>query len=230
MKILGEEALARESRSRWRWCRSTAHGVIEGDSKGESSNARQRAKSRSGHKRRDFVRTFDPARNRSRPARGLGDQPALLHARGGRRGRWACGVPDRLARQQQLRRRLRSRRRLRRDPRVERLPRLPRVPQGARAQLYPAVALGACALSDYANNKSGLCFPKMETLANTLKRSVRTIQRHLHLLKTLGHIEFVERRRHKGNCCCQLRRTPFSRTSENSVKAKFAELSFHDIG
>jgi len=44
MKILGEEALARESRSRWRWCRSTAHGVIEGDSKGESSNARQRAK------------------------------------------------------------------------------------------------------------------------------------------------------------------------------------------
>jgi hypothetical protein len=55
-----------------------------------------------------------------------------------------------------------------------------------------------CALSDYANNKSGLCFPKMETLANTLKRSVRTIQRHLQLLKTLGHIEFVERRRHKG--------------------------------
>jgi hypothetical protein len=55
-----------------------------------------------------------------------------------------------------------------------------------------------CALSDYANNKNGLCFPKMQTLANTLKRSVRTIQRHLHLLKTLGHIEFVERRRHKG--------------------------------
>jgi DNA-binding transcriptional MocR family regulator len=55
-----------------------------------------------------------------------------------------------------------------------------------------------CALSDYANNKSGLCFPKMETLAHTLKRSVRTIQRHLHLLKSLGHIEFVERRRHKG--------------------------------
>ena len=55
-----------------------------------------------------------------------------------------------------------------------------------------------CALSDYANNKSGLCFPKMQTLANTLKRSVRTIQRHLHLLKSLGHIEFVERRRHKG--------------------------------
>jgi hypothetical protein len=55
-----------------------------------------------------------------------------------------------------------------------------------------------CALSDYANNKNGLCFPKMQTLANTLNRSVRTIQRHLHLLKTLGHIEFVERRRHKG--------------------------------
>jgi hypothetical protein len=38
----------------------------------------------------------------------------------------------------------------------------------------------------------------METLAATLNRSVRTIQRHLHLLQTLGLIEFVERRRHKG--------------------------------
>jgi DNA-binding transcriptional MocR family regulator len=54
-----------------------------------------------------------------------------------------------------------------------------------------------CALSDYANNKSGLCFPKMETLANTLKRSVRTIQRHLHLLRERGVIEFVERRRNR---------------------------------
>ena len=38
----------------------------------------------------------------------------------------------------------------------------------------------------------------METLARTLNRSVRTIQRHLHLLRKLGLIEFVERRRHKG--------------------------------
>jgi len=55
-----------------------------------------------------------------------------------------------------------------------------------------------CALTDYANNKSGLCWPKMETLAKTLGRSVRTVQRHLHLLKECGLIEFVERRRHKG--------------------------------
>jgi DNA-binding transcriptional ArsR family regulator len=55
-----------------------------------------------------------------------------------------------------------------------------------------------CALADYSNNKSGLCWPKMETLAKTLGRSVRTVQRHLHLLKELGLIEFVERRRHKG--------------------------------
>jgi len=55
-----------------------------------------------------------------------------------------------------------------------------------------------CALADYANNKSGLCWPKMETLAKTLGRSVRTVQRHLHLLKELGLIEFVERRRQKG--------------------------------
>jgi len=38
----------------------------------------------------------------------------------------------------------------------------------------------------------------MDTLARTLNRSVRTVQRHLHLLKDLGLIEFVERRRHKG--------------------------------
>ena len=55
-----------------------------------------------------------------------------------------------------------------------------------------------CALTDYANNKTGLCWPKMETLANTLGRSVRTIQRHLHLLKELGLVEFVERRRLRG--------------------------------
>jgi DNA-binding transcriptional ArsR family regulator len=55
-----------------------------------------------------------------------------------------------------------------------------------------------CALSDYANNKTGLCWPKMETLARTLGRSVRTVQRHLHILKELGLIEFVERRRQSG--------------------------------
>jgi len=63
----------------------------------------------------------------------------------------------------------------------------------------PAEAIPTyCALSDYANNKSGLCWPKMETLAKTLGRSVRTVQRHLHLLKELGLIEFVERRRNSG--------------------------------
>jgi DNA-binding transcriptional ArsR family regulator len=55
-----------------------------------------------------------------------------------------------------------------------------------------------CALTDYANNKTGLCWPKMETLARTLGRSVRTIQRHLHLLRELGLVEFVERRRLQG--------------------------------
>ena len=63
----------------------------------------------------------------------------------------------------------------------------------------PAEAIPTyCALTDYANNKTGLCWPKMETLANTLGRSVRTIQRHLHLLKEIGLVEFVERRRLRG--------------------------------
>ena len=55
-----------------------------------------------------------------------------------------------------------------------------------------------CALSDYTNNKTGLCWPKMETLASTLSRSVRTVQRHLHQLRELGLVEFVERRRWRG--------------------------------
>jgi DNA-binding transcriptional ArsR family regulator len=63
----------------------------------------------------------------------------------------------------------------------------------------PAEAIPTyCALTDYANNKTGLCWPKMETLAKTLGRSVRTVQRHLHLLKELDLIEFVERRRLRG--------------------------------
>jgi hypothetical protein len=63
----------------------------------------------------------------------------------------------------------------------------------------PAEAIPTyCALADYANNKTGECYPKMETLAKTLKRSVRTIQRHVHLLCSLGLIEVLERRRHKG--------------------------------
>lgn len=53
------------------------------------------------------------------------------------------------------------------------------------------------ALADYTNNTTGLCWPRMDTLARTLGRTPRTIQYHLHLLKELGLIEFVERRRDK---------------------------------
>lgn len=52
-----------------------------------------------------------------------------------------------------------------------------------------------CALADHADNRSGLCWPRMETLARRLSRSPRTVQRHLHLLKERGLVEFVERRR-----------------------------------
>ncbi len=52
-----------------------------------------------------------------------------------------------------------------------------------------------CVLADHANNKNGLCWPKMETLAAGIGRSVRTIQRHLHILRDLGLVQFVHRRR-----------------------------------
>ncbi len=81
--------------------------------------------------------------------------------------------------------------------------------QGVPAEAIPTY----CALSDYANNKTGLCWPKMETLAAILNRSVRTIQRHLHLLRELGLIEFVSRRRHKGRFSSYLYRILFIATT-----------------
>jgi DNA-binding transcriptional ArsR family regulator len=62
---------------------------------------------------------------------------------------------------------------------------------GVPTEVIPTYA----ALADFSNNKSGLAWPRMETLARRLCRSPRTIQRHLHLLKEKGLIEFVERKR-----------------------------------
>jgi DNA-binding transcriptional ArsR family regulator len=81
------------------------------------------------------------------------------------------------------------------NPKFTRIPKVrDLIEAGVPAEAIPTY----CALTDYANNKTGLCWPKMETLAKTLGRSVRTVQRHLHLLKELGLIEFVERRRLRG--------------------------------
>jgi DNA-binding transcriptional ArsR family regulator len=80
-------------------------------------------------------------------------------------------------------------------PKFTRIPKVrDLVEAGVPAEAIPTY----CAVTDYANNRTGLCWPKMETLARTLDRSVRTVQRHLHLLKELGLIEFVERRRLRG--------------------------------
>ncbi len=80
-------------------------------------------------------------------------------------------------------------------PKFTRIPKMrDLIEAGVPAEAIPTY----CALTDYANNKTGLCWPKMETLAKTLDRSVRTVQRHLHLLKELGLIDFVERRRLRG--------------------------------
>jgi DNA-binding transcriptional ArsR family regulator len=65
------------------------------------------------------------------------------------------------------------------------------VASGVPVEAIPTYA----ALADYANNKNGLCWPRMDTLAAGIGRSVRTIQRHLHTLRALGLVEFVQRRR-----------------------------------
>ncbi len=76
-----------------------------------------------------------------------------------------------------------------------RFTRIPKVHDLILAGVPTEVIPTYCALADYSNNKTGLCWPRMETLARRLSRSPRTIQRHLHLLKERGLIEFVERRR-----------------------------------
>ena len=70
--------------------------------------------------------------------------------------------------------------------------RIPKVDALVHAGVPTEVIPTYCALADYANNKSGVCWPRMETLARRLSRSPRTIQRHLHLLKEKGLVEFVE--------------------------------------
>lgn len=62
---------------------------------------------------------------------------------------------------------------------------------GVRPELIPTFY----ALADYANNKTGECYPMMKTLAAKLGRSARTVQSHLHELQDFGLIEFVERLR-----------------------------------
>ena len=76
--------------------------------------------------------------------------------------------------------------------------RIPKVKDLSHAGVPTEAIPTYCALSDYANNKTGLAWPKMQTLAKTLNRSVRTVQRHLHLLREIGLIQFVERRRNRG--------------------------------
>jgi DNA-binding transcriptional ArsR family regulator len=76
-----------------------------------------------------------------------------------------------------------------------RFTRIPKVHDLILAGVPTEVIPTYCALADYSNNKTGLCWPRMETLARRLSRSPRTIQRHLHLLEELGLVEFVERKR-----------------------------------
>jgi DNA-binding transcriptional ArsR family regulator len=76
-----------------------------------------------------------------------------------------------------------------------RFTRIPKVHDLILAGVPTEVIPTYCALADYSNNKTGLAWPRMETLARRLSRSPRTVQRHLHLLREKGLVEFVERKR-----------------------------------
>ena len=67
-----------------------------------------------------------------------------------------------------------------------RLTRISKVHSMIEAGATTAAIPSYCALADQANNKAGLCWPSMDTSAIRLKRSSRTIQLHLHLLKERG--------------------------------------------
>jgi DNA-binding transcriptional ArsR family regulator len=105
--------------------------------------------------------------------------------------------------------------------------RIPKITELIQAGV-PAEAIPTyCALADYTNNKTGLCWPKMETLAATLGRSVRTIQRHLHVLRECGVIDFVERRRNRGRFSSYLYRVVHitRTTGHGRPKGKEAPIS-----
>lgn len=72
---------------------------------------------------------------------------------------------------------------------------LPKVHELVGLGVRPELIYTYAALSDYANNRTGLCYPQMKTIAGMLGRSVRTIQRHLHELADFGLIEFAQRLR-----------------------------------
>lgn len=79
-----------------------------------------------------------------------------------------------------------------------RFTRIPKVHDLIQAGVPTEVIATYASLADYTRNSgvdAGICWPRMETLARRLSRSPRTIQRHLHLLKDLGLVEFVERKR-----------------------------------
>lgn len=74
-----------------------------------------------------------------------------------------------------------------------------RIPLPAEFTDVPREAIATyTVLASYANNKTGLCWPKMETLAKTLGCSVRTVQRHLSALRDSGMVRYVDRRRVRG--------------------------------
>jgi DNA-binding transcriptional ArsR family regulator len=107
-----------------------------------------------------------------------------------------------------------------------RFTRIPKVHDLILAGVPTEVIPTYCALADYSNNKTGLCWPRMETLARRLCRSPRTVQRHLHLLKEKGLVEFVERKRDwHGRFCAYLYRVVHiaAATSRKAAKEVVAD-------
>ena len=76
-----------------------------------------------------------------------------------------------------------------------RFTRIPKVHDLILAGVPTEVIPTYCALADYSNNKTGLCWPRMETLARRLSRSPQAVPGHPPLLEGEGLGGFREGRR-----------------------------------
>ena len=98
--------------------------------------------------------------------------------------------------------------------------RIIKVQELRKADVPPGAIATYAALCDHMSNKTNECFPSMARLAEILGYSVRTIQRHLHLLAQKGFILFVERRRYKGRFSSYLYKILFVPTTGHTRPAE----------
>lgn len=73
--------------------------------------------------------------------------------------------------------------------------RLPKTTDLREIGLPPEVMPTFWCLADHASNKTGRCWPEIQTIARILGRATKTIQRHVNILEEYGLVKRERRRR-----------------------------------